>query len=154
MKQLIISLLFFVTVSFAQDELILKDGNVIKGEADMSSIASLSETKVSIRFKPKGWTIFSFYNVDQINFIKASNGKLLYPKGVVGNVESELYHLSNVKHLPNEQFQKAFSNEKEAVTGGYLPCKACFDTHPKISDYGIEKELVKSTILQIHYSSA
>ena len=146
MKRLIISLLLFVTVSFAQDELLLKDGTVIKGEVDKKSIVGNNS---SIRFKPKGWQIFQFYNVDQINFVRSWNGKLLYPKGVVVNVESNFYHLPNVKHLPSDEFQEPYSDNIDADSAGYLPCKACFDTHPQISDYALEKELVKATIIQI-----
>jgi|TARA_B100000315_G_scaffold242826_1_gene265491 Zn-dependent protease with chaperone function len=138
--------LFLSTIIFCQDEIVFIDGKILKGEVDKNSIV---ENPSSIRFKPKGWQIFSFYNVEQINFVRSWNGKLLYPKGVVVNIESNVYHLPNVKHLPSDDFQKSYSDNKEADSAGYLPCKACFDTHPQISDYALEKELVKATIIQI-----
>jgi|TARA_Y100000310_G_C20625680_1_gene785741 Zn-dependent protease with chaperone function len=142
------TLLFLLTITFiyCQDEIVFIDGKILKGEVDKKSIV---ENPASIRFKPKGWQIFSFYHVDQINFVRSWNGKLLYPKGVVANVESKFYHLPNVKHLPSGEFQNPFSDYKEAKSAGFLPCKACFLTHPQISDYALEKELVKATIIQI-----
>ncbi len=142
------TLLFLLinTFIYCQDEIVFIDGKILKGEVDKKSIV---ENQVNIRFKPKGWQIFAFYHVDQINFVRSWNGKLLYPKGVVVNIKSGVYHLPNVKHLPTDDSQKSYSDNKEADSDGFLPCKACFDTHPQISDYALEKELVKATIIQI-----
>lgn len=145
MKKLLL-LFFLSTIIFCQDEIVFKDGKILKGEVDKKSLV---ENPESIRFKPKGWQIFSFYHVEQINFVRSWNGKLLYPKGVVVNVESNFYHLPNVKHLPSDEFQKPYSDNIDADSAGYFPCKACFDTHPQISEYALEKELVKATIIQI-----
>ena len=143
-----ITLLFLLitTLINCQDEIIFMDGNILKGEVDKKSIV---ENPSSIRFKPQGLQKYSFYHVDDINFVTSWNGKLLYPKGVVGNIESNFYHLPNVKHLPSYDFQISYSNNKEADSAGFQPCKACFATNPQISDYALEKELVKAIIIQI-----
>ncbi|ODS30068.1 MAG: hypothetical protein SCARUB_04821, partial [Candidatus Scalindua rubra] len=141
-----IYLLLLTSLLLSQDEIIFKEGKILKGEVDRNSIV---ETTTSIRFKPKGWEVFAFYNIEQINFVRAWNGKLLFPIGVVANTKSDFYHLPNVKHLPSKVYQRKYINNKAAIEAGFLPCHACFDTHPQISDYALEKQLVKATILQI-----
>jgi len=145
MKQVIWILILAVTV-LSQDKIIFMNGSVLKGEVDRTV---LTETSKSIRFKPKGGQQFTFYNVDQINFVESWNGVTLYPVGVIVNTTSGRFHLPNVRHLPPKEKQKKFANDKEAIVKGFLPCSACFDTHPKISDYALEKSLVRAAILQI-----
>jgi len=147
----IISLTLIIILSLnAQDEIIFKDGRNLLGEADTESI---NESSNSIRFKPQGWKIFSFYNIEEINFVKSWNGKILYPKGVAVNLETGKYHLPNVIHAPKDDNRKYFRTLKSAIDAGYLPCYACYDTHPNISDYSLEKELVKAAIIQIQNSN-
>ncbi len=142
------TLVLIILSSFiiAQDEIVFTSGGILQGEVDR---AFITETTKSIRIKLTGSEQFTFYNVDQINFVKSWNGEVLYPVGVMGNTSTNLYHFSNVRHLPKEEFQKKFKNPNEAEESGFQPCTACFDTHPKISDYVLEKQLVKATILQI-----
>ena len=141
-------LVFSLTMLFAQqsDEIIFKNGGLLKGQADRES---LSKSQTSIRFLPKGMTSYQYYNVDQINFVRSWNGKLLYPLGVTGNLETWTYHLPNVKHLPSPEYQVPFSTEKIAQDAGYKACPGCFDPSPMISDYLLEKQLGYSTILEL-----
>lgn len=134
------------SIIFAQDEIIFTGGGILQGEVDRTFI---TETTKSIRIKLTGSEQYTFYNVDQINFVRAWNGEILFPVGVTGNTSTLMYHFSNVRHLPEKKSQKKFTSPKEAEESGFQPCTACFDTHPKISDYALEKQLVKATILQI-----
>ncbi len=145
----ILVILLFISLILCQDEIIFIDGSRLKGELDIDSI---TDTTSAIRFKPNNWKIYSFYNIDQINFVKSWNGRLLYPTGVIANIKSGYYHLPNVKHSPLEDNQIAFSNQNNAIDSGFLACQACFDTHPKISDYSLEQQIVKNIILQIQDS--
>ncbi len=69
-------LAFSPTTLFAQqsDEIIFKSGGLLKGQADRES---LSKSQTSIRFLPKGMTSYQYYNIDQINFVRSWNGKML-----------------------------------------------------------------------------
>jgi Zn-dependent protease with chaperone function len=144
--RILLFILLLASTLMSQDEIIFTSGGILKGEVDRNSITG---TTKSIRIKLTGSQQYTFYNVDQINFVRAWNGATLYPVGVVANTLSGFYHFPNVRHLPSNEFQQKFSSDKEAIVAGYLACTACFDTHPKISDYALEKQLVKATILQI-----
>ncbi len=142
------TLVLIILSSFiiAQDEIIFTSGGILQGEVDR---AFITETTKSIRIKLTGSDQFTFYNIDQINFVRSWNGEILFPVGVIANTSTNLYHFSNVRHLPEEGFRKKFTSKKKAEEAGFTACTACFDTHPKISDYALEKQLVKATILQI-----
>lgn len=147
MKWILVISLFVIAGLEAQDEIIFKDRSIIKGEVDPTSI---TDSTTSVRFKPQSWQIFTFYNLDEINFVKAWNGEILYPIGVVVNLQSGKYHLPNVKHAPQENNSQFISSVKVAEDMGLEPCNACFDSHPRISDYALEQELVKATIIHIN----
>ena len=154
------------------DELILQNGDIIKidefkaftprpkirstifftsgarkkGLLDKNSLDKIDEKNI-VEFKGNFTTDYKTYKKPAINFIKSWNGEILYPKGVVGNNKTKKYHLPNVKHLPAQDLQAIFANQKEAKSKSFNACGACFDTKPLIPDYNLEKNIVRQTII-------
>lgn len=138
----VILILMAVQFIVAQDKLTLKNGTVVQGEFDTDS-----RQKISLRFKPKGTDRWQWYHRDLVNSVKAFNGELLYPFGIMANLKSEVYHLPTVRHVPDELDRQFFESRKDAQSAGYTPCLACFDNSPTISDYLLERNLVRSTVI-------
>ena len=147
MNNLMLVLIFvFQVVIFAQDEIILKDGKVMNGYVDRSSIKKQGN---SIRYKASKNSSYKFLNLGSINYIRSWNGSLLYPIGVVVNINTNKVHLPNVEHLPIKEEQKEYDTKLLALNDGYEICIACFDGSPIIGDYQLEKQIVRETILNI-----
>ena len=138
----VIFLLLAVQFILAQDLLTQKNGKTIQGEFDINT--SQNE---SLRFKPAGTDNWQWYHRDLVNSVKSFNGELIFPYGIMVNQTSKVYHLPTVKHIPDESNRQFFENRKDAETAGYSPCLACFDDSPMISDYQLERNLVRSTVI-------
>jgi len=139
----LISAIMYISISYSQlDVIYLKSGKVIKGELKRIS-------GKNVTFKVKGNDKNKFYNTSLINTIKSWYGDIVYPKGVLANTKSKMYHLSNVEHINLISDKNFFENISEAEKQGYVPCKACFKTEPNISDYYLEKALVHELVKNI-----
>jgi len=143
---LIIFLVPVVTLGQIGDEIILRDGTTVVGLVDRGFI---NENANSIRIKSYKHKRDIYYHVDQINFVRAWNGKLLYPIGVVANLETNIYHLPNVLHLPADEHRKFYGTMDLADSAGYIKCKSCFNERPRITNYTLEMELAKELNLII-----
>ena len=143
-KVLITSML--INIGLSQDEIYTKNGNVIIGQVDTST---LNKSSTSIRYKQRFESKYRFLNIRAINFIRSWNGGLIYPIGVIVNTSSGKIHLPNVQHLPGENEKLEYSSKEEAVQNGFNPCTACFDNTPLLGDYALEMELTKETIIAI-----
>ena len=89
----LISAIMYISISYSQlDVIYLKSGKVIKGELKRIS-------GKNVTFKVKGNDKNKFYNTSLINTIKSWYGDIVYPKGVLVNTKSKMYHLSNVEHI-------------------------------------------------------
>jgi Zn-dependent protease with chaperone function len=135
-----------INLLIGQDKIVLLDGKIINGTIVKRANIEYSN---NIEFIPNGWEISVFYNKDDINFVKSHDGKLLFPKNVVANFESGLYHLPHINHLPPEKNRILFESAEDAIKAGYSPCKACFDIRPTLSDFTLERRLAKQTIIEI-----
>ena len=74
-KVLITSML--INIGLSQDEIYMKNGNVIIGYVDTSSVKK--GIGYSIRYHNRWESQNKFLNVSTINFIRSWNGSLLYP---------------------------------------------------------------------------
>ncbi|MDP6770836.1 MAG: hypothetical protein QF704_09090, partial [Anaerolineales bacterium] len=85
--------LLLITVQFilAQDQLTQKNGKTIQGEFDINT-----SQQESLRFKPAGTDNWQWYHRDLVNSVKTFNGELLFPYGIIVNLESKVYHLPTV----------------------------------------------------------
>lgn len=142
MKKFVCITILTLSIGYSQlDVIYFKDGKVEKGEVSING--------ENVSFKPRFSDKYQFYNTVFINTIKSWNGDILYPEGVIVNTISKNYHLSNVEHIPSIKNQKLYDSVSKAEKDGFNPCKACFKTTPKISDYYLEKDLVKELVKNI-----
>ena len=86
-------------------------------------------------------------NPNKVKSIQTFDGNEIYPF-YVANSKSGIYHLSYVRHLPEKNDQKLFENIKLVKNSGFKPCTACFDNRPTITDFHLERSLVRSTIIE------
>ena len=147
MKYIIIVLILtFQGIVLSQDEIIFKDGRVIEVFVDKESI---KEGSNNMRYKTSKTNPYIFANLTMINYIKSWNGTLLYPIGVVVNLDTRKIHISNVDHLPEPDKQKKYDTKLMALNDGNEICTACFDGSPIIGDYQLEKDLVRETVMNL-----
>ena len=147
MKYIIIVLILtFQGIVLSQDEIIFKDGRVIEVFVDKESI---KEGSKNMRYKTSKTNPYIFANLTMINYIKSWNGTLLYPIGVVVNLDTRKIHISNVDHLPEPDKQNKYDTKLMALNDGNKICTACFDGSPIIGDYQLEKDLVRETVMNL-----
>ena len=87
------------------------------------------------------------FKLSQINYIISWNNKTIYPLGVVVNTLTGKYHLPTVGHLPHDKNRLFYESEDIAVSNNYNYCPACFNKVPYMTDYYLEKQLVRSAIM-------
>ena len=146
----------------------LENGNMVRLEVPQDIISSITlknglmyngyiesfslENKTSegfINFKTKLSDEYKPYDKKEIRIIKSWNEKILFPFGVLGNKLTGKYHLPNVRHKPSDNNSKFFNSRFEAEKEKFISCFACFDNSPTITDFQLEKALVKQTILAL-----
>ncbi len=60
---------------------------------------------------------------------------------LIGNTNSNMYHVASSNHLPHPDNQHPFSSIEEAKVTGMRPCGLCFKSTPLVSDYATERVL-------------
>lgn len=60
---------------------------------------------------------------------------------LIGNTQSNLFHVASCNHLPDADKRRAFHAQSEAEGAGMRPCKLCFMRMPLVSDYATERAL-------------
>ena len=60
---------------------------------------------------------------------------------LIGNTQSNLFHVASCNHLPDADKRRAFHAQAEAEGTGMRPCKLCFMRMPLVSDYATERAL-------------
>ena len=98
------------------------------------------------QFKEYGTAEWVKIHPNKIKSIQTLDGKEIFPF-FIANSESGIFHLSYVRHIPDKSKQKLFDNVEDAKNTGFKPCIACFDSRPMITDFNLERSLVKSTII-------
>lgn len=63
------------------------------------------------------------------------------PPELIGNTNSNVYHVATCNHLPDVEAQQPFFATTEAETAGMHACKLCFMRMPLVSDYVTERAL-------------
>ena len=129
-------LLLLPAFSFAQDLIYLTNLTAVECDLDTTTIGK--EVVKFRRFDQDG--DFQMRS-ERIVFIKSYEGEILYPKEVIGNRRSKIFHWPLANHLPEKVEQVRFEAMKEAYAQGYKACIACMDFSPVIPDYLIERGL-------------
>ena len=60
---------------------------------------------------------------------------------LIGNTQSNMFHVASSNHLPDADNQRAFHTQLEAEGAGMRACKLCFMRMPLVSDYTTERTL-------------
>ena len=60
---------------------------------------------------------------------------------LIGNTQSNMFHVASCNHLPDADKQQAFHTQLEAEGAGMRACKLCFMRMPLVSDYTTERTL-------------
>ena len=71
------------------------------------------------------------------------------PVVLIGNTQSNMYHVASSNHLPHPDNQHQFSTIHEAEETGMRPCQLCFKTTPMVSDYATERVLGLYSVQEI-----
>ncbi|MDE2846891.1 MAG: M48 family metallopeptidase [Gemmatimonadota bacterium] len=71
------------------------------------------------------------------------------PAVLIGNTQSNMYHVASSNHLPHTENQHQFSTIQEAEETGMRPCQLCFKSTPMVSDYATERVLGLYSVQEI-----
>ena len=133
-------LILFLSFLIAQEyELKLKNGKLLKGEVDESTL----ELEL-IKFKLTGAKFGFDVKRMEIDFIKKNGNSIFKNKAVIANVFSKKIHKPLTNHDPKEEDALIFETLEDAKLEGFSECISCFDMRPRLSNYYLEKDLRNS----------
>lgn len=138
--RLLTLLIIFCSLLTAQEyELKLKNGKILKGEIDESTL-----DLELIKFKLTG-AKFGF-DVKRMEIeVITKNGKSIFKnEAVIANVFSKKIHKPLTNHDPKEEDALIFESIEDAKLEGFTECISCFDMRPRLSNYYLEMDLRNS----------
>jgi len=140
MKIILCILFSIVAINSQTYELKLKNGTVLEGELDKSTLDS-----EYINFKIIGGKFFFSTKKMDIDFVRIKGGEIVFQdKTVLVNAFSKKIHRSLTNHNPKEEDMLVFESLEDAKLEGFTECISCFDMRPRISNYYLEVSLKQS----------
>ena len=136
-------ILFVFSSMWGQEYFYFKDGSIAEGKMSKSN----SPGKINISSKNNTFGSFELIAFEKIT---TKDGELLYPKEFVTNESSKKLHLPDFEHSPIKEKNKIYSDKFQALEEGYVLCKVCFNTNPKIPNYNLEMDLSNEISININ----